>query len=143
MSNGFYERSRAARIPATAPAAWSWTRCARLDAGLAGAVPLAAPRQVSLIEIGDYAGKRQFEGDGTAAHPPLYNRDVLAFLPFQVTPKRFVIPVYVMTTNLAKVYKPSAPLTDPDALRHARRDVPAHDRGRGREAGRRSRPRIR
>ena len=45
----------------------------------------------SLLEIDDYAGNKQFEGDGTADHPPLYNRDVLAFLPFQVTSNRFVI----------------------------------------------------
>jgi hypothetical protein len=55
----------------------------------------------------------QFAGDGTADHPPLYNRDVLAFLPFQVHARRFVIPIYVMTSNLAKNYKPAAPSTDP------------------------------
>jgi hypothetical protein len=74
----------------------------RLMAGFDGAVPLAQPRQLSLLELGDYAGNRQFAGDGSADHPPLYNRDVFAFLPFQVSDKRFVIPVYVMTTNLAK-----------------------------------------
>jgi hypothetical protein len=74
----------------------------RLMAGFDGAVPLSQPRPLSLVEIGDYAGNMQFAGDGSADHPPLYNRDVLAFLPFQVSDSRFVIPVYVMTTNLAR-----------------------------------------
>src|SRR5512132_2564002 len=70
----------------------------RLVSGFDGAVATSTPRQLSLLEMDDYAGNKQFEGDGTADHPPLYNRDVLAFLPFQVTSNRFVIPVYVMTT---------------------------------------------
>jgi hypothetical protein len=74
----------------------------RLMAGFAGAVPISQPRQLSLVELDDYAGNMQFAGDGTADHPPLYNRDVFAFLPFQVSDRRFVIPVYVMTTNLAR-----------------------------------------
>ena len=56
----------------------------RLTEAFAGAEPIAAPRSLPLLHIGDYAGNTQFEGDGTADHPPLYNRDVLAFLPFQV-----------------------------------------------------------
>jgi hypothetical protein len=58
-----------------------------------GAIRIPTPRQLSLLEIGDYAGNKQFEGDGTADHPPLYNREVLAFLPFQVMSSQFVIPV--------------------------------------------------
>jgi hypothetical protein len=90
----------------------------RLVAGFDGAVPISTPRQLSLEEIGDYAGNVQFDGDGTADHPPLYNRDVLAFLPFQVTSNRFVVPIYVMTTNLAKTY-PGHASGDP-----ARYDMP-------------------
>ena len=84
----------------------------RLVAGVDGAASISTPRQLSLEEIGDYAGNTQFDGDGTADHPPLYNRDVLAFLPFQVSSNRFVIPIYVMTTNLAKTY-PGHASTDP------------------------------
>jgi hypothetical protein len=85
----------------------------RLTDAFAGAVPISQPRSLSLEHVGDYAGNVQFAGDGTADHPPLHNRDVLAFLPFQVDPGRFVVPVYVMTSNLAKNYKPGAPTTDP------------------------------
>jgi hypothetical protein len=74
---------------------------------------IAQPRALSLERIGDYAGNLQFQGDGTADHPSLYNRDVLAFLPFQSTTRRFVVAVYVMTSNLARNYKPGAPNTDP------------------------------
>ncbi len=36
--------------------------------------------------------------------PPLYDRDVLAFFPFQLAPGRWVAAVYVMTRNLAEPY---------------------------------------
>jgi hypothetical protein len=85
----------------------------RLTDGFAGAVAPAHPRSLSLLRVGDYAGNVQFAGDGSADHPPLYNRDVLAFLPFQVKPDRFVTAVYVMTSNVATNYKPGAPNTDP------------------------------
>jgi hypothetical protein len=84
----------------------------RLVDGLpVGGIP--QPRELSLEHIGDYAGNAQFTGDGTADHPTLFNRDVLAFLPFQSTARRFVVAVYVMTSNLARNYKPGAPNTDP------------------------------
>jgi hypothetical protein len=85
----------------------------RLTDGFAGAAPIAQPRSLSLDHVGDYAGNVQFAGDGTPDHPPLHNRDVLAFLPFQVNPQRFVVAVYVMTSNLATKYDATAPRTDP------------------------------
>jgi hypothetical protein len=54
----------------------------------------------------------QFAGDGTAAHPPLYDRDVVAFFPFQADSHRFVIPAYVMTRDMAKLYAPDASVSD-------------------------------
>jgi hypothetical protein len=77
-------------------------------------------RSLSLGPVGDYSGARQFSGDGTAAHPALSDRDALAFLPFQASDHRFVVPVYVMTHNMAKVYRPDAPTSDP-----TRYDLPA------------------
>jgi thrombospondin type 3 repeat protein len=84
----------------------------RLSASLTGAGPVGQARALFLNEIGDYEGRKQFEGDGTAAHPPLYDRDVVAFFPYQVNDRRFVIPVYVMTRNIAKLYWPDAPAND-------------------------------
>jgi hypothetical protein len=61
-----------------------------------------ATRRLSVTSIGDYAGRKQFDGDGTPEHPALYDRDVLAFLPFQVTRSRFVVAAYVMTRDIRK-----------------------------------------
>jgi hypothetical protein len=47
-----------------------------------------------------------FEGD--AAHPPLWHREVLALLPFQVNPRKHAVALYVMTRDAVK---PLAPQT--------------------------------
>jgi hypothetical protein len=90
----------------------------RLVESMRGAESIPSPRRLELKELTDFSGNVQFEGDGTAAYPPLYNREVLAFLPFQVSERRFAIPVYVMTRNVARVYRPEA--SDP-----SRFDLPA------------------
>jgi hypothetical protein len=41
-----------------------------------------------------------FPGDAT--HPPLWHRDVVAVLPFQITPDRFALVAYVMTYDATK-----------------------------------------
>jgi len=79
--------------------------------GALGDDRITVPRQLTLGSIGDYAGRSQFAGNGTSAFPTLYDRDVLAFLPFQASDTRFVVPVYVMTRNLAKVYRRSWAVT--------------------------------
>lgn len=79
----------------------------------AGPATISTPRSLSLSQIADQGNWTQFSGDGTPAHPPLYNRDVVAFLPFQVDDHKFVVPAYVMTRNLATLYNQSAPSTDP------------------------------
>jgi hypothetical protein len=80
----------------------------RLLDSFAGAEQLRRVRPLRLLQIGDFTGAVQFEGDGTAAHPPLYNRDALAFLPFQVTADRYVVPTYVMTRDIARRYRAAA-----------------------------------
>jgi hypothetical protein len=92
----------------------------RLAASMQGAEPISAPRSLSLRSLTDYEGHTQFAGDGTAQFPPLYNRDVFAFFPFQVDAHRFVIPVYVMTRNVVAIQNPGKGPTDP-----ARLDLPA------------------
>lgn len=77
-----------------------------------GPGPDGAPRQLQLVSIAQDGDHAQFSGDGTAAHPPLYDRDVLAVFPFQASPTRFVIPVYVMTRDLLTLYRPEAPPTE-------------------------------
>jgi hypothetical protein len=85
---------------------------ARLMAPFAASQPLTRPRALSLRSIADDHDHVQFAGDGTAAHPPLYDRDVVAVLPFQLADDRFAIPAYVMTRDLAHLYAPAAPRTD-------------------------------
>jgi hypothetical protein len=85
----------------------------RMVATLSGAKHIASPRQLSFDAIAsDNNRDVQFTGDGTAAYPTLFNRDVLAFFPFQVNRYEFVSAVYVMTRDLAEVYS-----TDPAAGR--------------------------
>jgi len=77
-----------------------------------GPGPEGAARQLKLDSIAQEGNHAQFTGDGTAAHPTLYDRDVLAVLPFQTSPKRFVIPVYVMTRDLMDAVEPGKPVSD-------------------------------
>lgn len=85
----------------------------RLTASFAGAGPLATPAPLSLRSIGDFGAHAQFKGDGTSAHPPLYDRNVIGFFPFQVTDRSWSVPVYVMTRNIAQVYRAGSPSSDP------------------------------
>jgi len=91
----------------------------RFMQAFAGPDTIATRRSLSLHWIADQGNWTQFQGDGTAAHPPLYNRDVVGFFPFQADSNKFVIPVYVMTRNMAQIYNPSAPSSDV-----TRRDLP-------------------
>jgi hypothetical protein len=70
------------------------------------------PRQLRLLSIAQRGNRLQFAGDGTPAHPSLYDREALAVFPFQAAPGRFVIASYVMTRNLDKVYRSRLPATD-------------------------------
>jgi hypothetical protein len=77
----------------------------RFVATLRGAQPIPSPRQLSLLSIAsDNDHDVQFAGNGTSGSPSLYNRDVLAFFPFQVSEYKFVSAVYVMSSNLAHKY---------------------------------------
>lgn len=77
-----------------------------------GPGPEGQARQLKLLSIAQEGNHAQFSGDGTAAHPSLYDRDVLAVLPFQASPTHFVIPVYVMTRDLLTLYEPLDPESD-------------------------------
>jgi hypothetical protein len=77
-----------------------------------GPGPGGPARGLTLLSIAQDGDHAQFSGDGTAAHPALYDREVLAVFPFQSSPTRFVIPVYVMTRDLLTLYEPEAPAGD-------------------------------
>jgi hypothetical protein len=88
------------------------TAIKRFTQGFSGPNAIGTPRSLSLLQIADQGNSTQFAGGGSAAHPPLYNRDVVAFLPFQADSAKFVVPVYVMTRDMATLYNPAAPSTD-------------------------------
>jgi hypothetical protein len=67
---------------------------------------LVQTRAIQVDSISDRHNHYQFEGDGTAAHPNLLNRDLLTVLPFQVNAHKFVIPYYVMTRDIRKSLAP-------------------------------------
>jgi hypothetical protein len=76
----------------------------RLVGGLGGARTLTRTQPLQLRSIGDFTGAKQFDGDGTSAHPPLYDRDVLAFFPFEIRRGEYVAATYVMTRDVAHRY---------------------------------------
>ena len=78
----------------------------------AGPAAIATRRSLRLAAVADKTNSTQFTGDGSAAHPTMYNRDVVTFLPFQADSSRFVVPVYVMTRDLAKVQRPAVAASD-------------------------------
>lgn len=85
----------------------------RLTAAMKGS-RITAPRDLELRSLTDFNSNLQFEGSSAdpVKYPPLYNRDVFAFFPFQTSNSRFVIPVYVMSRNVAENHSPDDP-TDP------------------------------
>jgi hypothetical protein len=74
----------------------------RFLAAFDGPGPAGAPRPLVLRSIASCPDSVEFEGDGTAAHPPLRHAELVAFFPFQVAPKRFVAAAYVMTRSLGR-----------------------------------------
>jgi hypothetical protein len=78
-----------------------------------GATKITQPRNIRLLAVSDTTNAKQFAGDGTPEHPPLYDRDVIGFFPYQVADGRVVIATYVMTRNLMHSYRPLLPVDDP------------------------------
>jgi hypothetical protein len=76
-----------------------------LTRAFAGSVPLAKtdPLTVEVTSLGPES--KVFDGDAT--HPPLWSREVLAVLPFQVNPRKHVVVVYVMTRDVTKPFPPA------------------------------------
>jgi hypothetical protein len=84
------------------------TRALRADAA-----PVTRARSVRIVSISDTHDHEQFAGDGTRAHPPLYDRDVVGFFPFQSSNRSVVVPTYVMTRDLLHVYDRRLAAGDP------------------------------
>ena len=67
---------------------------------------IAEPRSIGVASVTDTHHHTQFDGDGTAANPPLYNREVLAILPYQRAAGKFTVAYYVMTRDLTRELPP-------------------------------------
>jgi hypothetical protein len=61
-------------------------------------------RKIELLAVTDQHNNKQFDGDPAdlRARPPLLDRDVFAFLPFQVNARKFVTAFYVMTRDIKR-----------------------------------------
>ena len=93
--------------PYTSPALRVMRRMTeRMKVGLAPHLSDSETRKLQVLSIEDDHDHFQFDGDGTPEHPPLYNREVFAFLPFQANERRFVIAYYVMTRDIKKTLPP-------------------------------------
>ncbi len=79
---------------------------AKLKAGLDRSLARVNTRSLQVSAISDAHNHAQFTGDGTSAHPNLYDREVLTILPFQVNASRFVLPYYVMTRDIRQALTP-------------------------------------
>jgi hypothetical protein len=75
-----------------------------LTRALAGARPLATTQELKVEVVALGRPRRIFDGD--AKHPPLWYRDVFAFLPFQVDKNALAVAVYVMTYDATVDMKP-------------------------------------
>lgn len=68
---------------------------------------LSAGKMRALDLIGVRGGQgKQWSGDGTPEHPDLFNREVLAWLPYQVNARKWVVAIYVMTRDVRQDLPP-------------------------------------
>jgi hypothetical protein len=98
-----------AHYPAVATAGQTLNAFRDLLGMLRGPGPEGNPARLALLSITQSGHHAQFSGDGTAAHPSLYDRDALAVFPYQSSPTRFVVAVYVMTRDMLTLYRPGEP----------------------------------
>lgn len=114
VEEGFFKALEAdpGAYPGFALGGPTMTALRNLLAHFEGPGPGGPARQLTLTSIEQEGDHAQFQGDGSAQHPALYDRDVLLVAPFQSAPSSFVIPFYVMTRDLLTLYEPSASPSD-------------------------------
>ena len=66
-----------------------------------GTARLSELQPIRVDAVWDCHDRAQIQGDGTAARPAVYNRDLFVLRPFQVDAPRFAVPYYLMTRNVA------------------------------------------
>jgi hypothetical protein len=107
-------------VRATVPAAYQglgWlTR--QMETGAA----LAAPRPLRVDDLVEYKPRLMFAGDGSPARPHQWNRDWFAFMPYQLSANRFIVPYFVVTVDANHIWDAKRDPFDP-----ARYDMPAQE----------------
>jgi hypothetical protein len=112
----------------TSPALAAMGRAVKqFQSGLDRSLTPQTVRPLTVTSITDTHNHYQFQGDGTSAHPNLYNRDVFAFLPFQVNASRFVIPYYVITRDITVNLPPEQYTVAVSGLKGLKASVSAYD----------------
>ena len=99
----------------------------QMQNGLDQSLTESSTRSLQVKDILDSHDHSQFAGDGTPAHPPGYDREAFAFLPYQVNAHRFVIPYYVMTRNIAQPLSPESFVIDFTGVQATGATVSAYD----------------
>ncbi len=90
-----------AHIP-SAYAGLSW-----MSKQLGAADKLDAPRPLRVDGLTEYKPRLIFAGDGSAKHPDRFNRDWFAFLPYQLSANKFLVPYYVVVPDASKIWSPA------------------------------------
>jgi len=93
----------------TSPAMYATRNLVR---AMTGAQPIRYTRALELARIEEPEERLVFAGDGRPEHPSVHNRDIFAFLPFQVDDRTFAIPYYVMTRDVMQAWRPELPAQD-------------------------------
>ena len=78
----------------------------RLLDAVSGDPNLRETRPLVVEDIRDTHGHFQWRGDGSPAHPALYNRECFVLLPFQQTQSSFVLMCYIQTRDMTKSLPP-------------------------------------
>lgn len=99
----------------------------QFQTNLDSSLTTASTRPLTVTSITDTHNHYQFTGDGTSAHPNLYNRNVFAFLPFQANSSRFVIPYYVITRDITQDLPPEQYTVTVSGLKGLQAQVSAYD----------------
>lgn len=117
---GFFDKAAATgTYPGVAAGGEAMVALQRFMKTMKPATNVSPVTPITLQSIYDPQGGYQFAGDGTAQHPNLYNADLVQFDPFQLSLHKWVVPTYIMTLDMATLYRPGAPATD-----ETRQDLP-------------------
>ncbi len=76
--------------------------------------PLAVTRPLQVTRLVEHHPRLVQNGNGTPAHPALYNRADFACLPFQLAANRYAVGYYVVTRDMVQTWRKKLSPLDPD-----------------------------